>query len=70
MATLDTTYQPSLEELAAAYRRAHLWQRGISLDLALTQPLLRMGLEGSAKHYHRKEAQARGHALPVQTQLI
>ena len=70
MASLDNTNTPSLEELAAAYRRGLFWQRGISLELALASPLLRQVMEGNAKHYHRKEEQAHGHALPVQTNLI
>lgn len=70
MAIRDTSYQPSIEELKAAYHRARLWVRGISLDIALAQPLIRQGLEGNAKHYHNKETQARGHTLPTQGCLL
>lgn len=70
MASIAQQYQPTLEELAAAYRRGKLYKRSISFQLALANPLLRKSLECSAKARHRSEEIARGRALPVQTRLI
>lgn len=63
------SYQPTVPELRAAYRRAHLWSLGWSFARALSVPYIAQSLVNLVRA-ERAHRETRAGRLPAQQQLI
>lgn len=55
--------QPSTEDLRREYHAARLWSAGVTLAKALSDPLIRRGLELAARAKRRIDQPAQGRLL-------
>ena len=58
--------QPTINDLKREYRIAGLWRIGVSLQKAISDPLIRLGLELAAKAHSKTT----GKTAPTQLSLI